>query len=58
VADAAEAVALLQGYEGLPVVFLGGLGTVFANRLAERFPIQPARGTALDGALMLARETG
>ncbi|MBA4352681.1 MAG: hypothetical protein C0427_15725 [Rhodobacter sp.] len=57
VADAAEAVALLQGDEGLPVVFLGGLGTVFANLLAGRFPIQPARGTALDGALMLARET-
>jgi glucosamine kinase len=57
VADAAEAVALLQGNEGLPVVFLGGLGTVFAHRLAGRFPIRPARGTALDGALMLARET-
>jgi glucosamine kinase len=55
--DAAEAVALLQGDEGLPVVFLGGLGTVFADRLAGRFAIRPALGTALDGALTLARET-
>jgi len=39
------------------VVFLGGLGTVFADRLAGRFAIRPALGTALDGALMLARET-
>ena len=57
VADAAEAVALLQGDDGLQVVFLGGLGTVFADRLAGRFAIRPALGTALDGALMLARET-
>lgn len=57
VADAAEAVALLQGREGLPVVFLGGLGTVLADRLAGRFALRPALGTALDGALMLARET-
>jgi len=56
-ADAAEAVALLQGDEGLPVVFLGGLGTVFADRLSGRFAIRPALGTALDGALTLARET-
>ncbi len=56
-ADAEEAVALLQADEGLPVVFLGGLGTVFADRLAGRFAIRPALGTALDGALMLARET-
>lgn len=57
VADAAEAVSLLQGSERLPVVFLGGLGTVFADRLAGRFALRPALGTALDGALMLARET-
>lgn len=56
VADAAEAVSLLQGNEGLPVVFLGGLGTVFARKLGDRFPVKAALGTALDGALMLARE--
>jgi glucosamine kinase len=54
--DVAEAVALLRGGDDLPVVFLGGLGTVFATRMAGQFPVQPARGTALDGALMLARE--
>ena len=54
--DVAEAVALLRDGDNLPVVFLGGLGTVFANRMAARFPVRPARGTALDGALMLARE--
>lgn len=54
--DVVEAVALLRGVDDLPVVFLGGLGTVFANRVAGRFPIQAARGTALDGALLLARE--
>lgn len=55
-ADVAEAVALLRASDDLPVVFLGGLGTVFAKRMAERFVICAARGTALDGALMLARE--
>jgi len=55
-ADVVEAVALLRGSDDLPVVFLGGLGTVFATRLADRFPVQTALGTALDGALMLARE--
>jgi glucosamine kinase len=55
-ADVAEAVALLRGADALSVVFLGGLGTVFAKRMAVRFPVQVARGTALDGALMLARE--
>lgn len=55
-ADVAEAVALLRGADDLPVVFLGGLGTVFAARIAGRFPIRAALGTALDGALMLARE--
>lgn len=54
--DVVEAVALLRGVDDIPVVFLGGLGTVFANRVAGRFPIQAARGTALDGALLLARE--
>ncbi len=57
VADVGAAVTVLQGEDGLPVVFLGGLGTVFADRLAKRFVIQAALGTALDGALLLARET-
>lgn len=55
-ADVVEAVTVLRGAEDLPVVFLGGLGPVFAARMAGRFPLRAAMGTALDGALMLARE--
>jgi glucosamine kinase len=55
-ADVAEAVSLLRAGDDLPVVFLGGLGTVFAKRMAGCLGIRAARGTALDGALMLARE--
>lgn len=57
VADVAAAIDLLRGDEDLPVVFLGGLGPAHAARLAGRFPIRPARGTALEGALILARGT-
>ena len=51
-----RAIARLRGEAELPVVFLGGLGPAFAARLAGRWPIAEARGTALDGALRLARE--
>jgi glucosamine kinase len=42
----------------LPVCFLGGLGGHYAIRLAERYSsaIRPPAGTALDGALALARD--
>ena len=56
VADVAEAVALLQHGGSLPVVFLGGLGPFFADQLQGRWDIRPALGSALDGALLLARE--
>ena len=41
----------------VPVCFLGGLGPVFATRLAGRYGglIREGQGTALDGALALAR---
>lgn len=58
VADVDAAVAALQGDDTLPVVFLGGLGTVFSDRLTKRYVIHAAAGSALDGALLLARETG
>lgn len=60
-ADAAvvEAVTALQpaGQE-LPVTFVGGLGPTFATRLAGRWPQCPPIGSALEGALQLAREAG
>ncbi len=57
-AHIAQGVEALQQGAALPVVFLGGLGPTFAARLAGRWPIVPARGSALDGALALARGQG
>lgn len=54
-ADIAASIALLQPALPLPVTFLGGLGPAFAARLAH-WPQRPAIGTALDGALLLARQ--
>jgi len=51
-------VSRLQGDSNLPVVFLGGLGPVFASRLQGLWTIRQASGTALDGALWLARQAG
>lgn len=58
VAEVAGAVDLLQAGGSLPVVFLGGLGPTFAARLAGRWPTGVSKGSALDGALWLARENG
>jgi glucosamine kinase len=44
----------LQGDAPVPVVFLGGLGEAYAARLAGRWNIRPAKGTGLDGAVLLA----
>jgi len=55
-ADIAEAIAVLQAGRTLPVTFLGGLGPHFATLFVTEFPIRAAVGTALDGALLLARE--
>ena len=54
-ADVAESIAVLQPDPSLPVTFIGGLGPTYAARLADRWPIAAAQGTALDGALLLAR---
>ena len=51
----AAAIDHLRAGADLPVVFLGGLGPRFAERLAGRWPVRAALGTALDGALALAR---
>ena len=51
-----EAVLLhLRRTSDLAVTFIGGLGPTFASRLPN-LPQVEAMGTALDGALMLARE--
>jgi len=57
-ADVARWINHLQQGAALPVVFIGGLGPTYAARLAGRWPIVRALGTALDGALLLAREAG
>ncbi len=48
----------LAGDDALPVVFTGGLGAAFADRLADRCRVQKAQGSPLDGALWLARTSG
>lgn len=53
-----RAIDRLQEGAALPVTFTGGLGPVFAERLGAGMELRPARGTALDGALLLARRMG
>ena len=48
--------AALQGSASVPVTFIGGLGAVYSSRITD-WPQRPAAGSALDGALLLARET-
>ena len=52
--EVARMLDTLQAGTGLPVVFLGGLGPHYARRFQKRWPIIPALGTGLDGALHLA----
>lgn len=54
-AEVAATLDALQTGTGLPVVFLGGLGPHYARRFQTRWPILPALGTGLDGALHLAQ---
>ncbi|WCR10674.1 ATPase [Paracoccus stylophorae] len=46
----------LQDGDTLPVVFVGGLGPHYAARLSGLWPIRPARGSSVDGALAMARQ--
>ena len=55
-AEVASAIDHLQSGDALAVTFLGGLGPAYADRLTNRWPVRAALGTALDGALILARE--
>jgi glucosamine kinase len=54
-ADIAAQIDRLRGLAPLPVTFIGGLGAVAAGWLPH-IPQRPARGTALDGALQIARD--
>lgn len=54
--EVAAFIDLLQQARALPVVFTGGLGPTYRARLSGRWAVQDAVGTALDGALILARE--
>lgn len=56
-ADVARAIDRLMADRPVPVCFLGGLGPVFAARLAARYAglIREPLGTGLDGALLMAR---
>lgn len=46
----------LQAGDNLPVVFVGGLGAHYAARLDGPWPVQPALGNSVDGALAMARQ--
>lgn len=54
----ARAIDRLQEGRALPVVFTGGLGPLYADRLAGRWPVLAAQGNGLDGALRLALAMG
>ena len=56
VSEVAEMIAFLQPDPPLPVVFSGGLGPFYAQLLADRWNVIPACGSALDGAVLMARE--
>lgn len=56
VAEVRASIAALQGAAPLPVTFVGGLGPAYAARITD-WPQRAALGSALDGALQLARET-
>lgn len=52
-----QSVELLQKPEApMPVAFTGGLGPFFATRFADSWPIMEPIGSALDGALWMARQ--
>lgn len=46
----------LQAGDNLPVVFVGGLGPFYARHLDRPWPVHPALGTGVDGALAMARQ--
>lgn len=55
--EVAASIAHLQGPGALPVAWTGGLGPLWAARLGDRWPCVAPIGSALDGALLLARRS-
>lgn len=55
IADVRHILTTLQADGPLPVVFVGGLGPAYAARLTD-WPQRPARGSGVDGALLMARQ--
>ena len=56
VEDVRHILTVLQDGDNMPVVFVGGLGGYYAARLNGPWPVQPARGDGVDGALLMARQ--
>lgn len=56
VEDVRHILTILQDGDNMPVVFVGGLGPHYAARLNGTWPVQPARGDGVDGALLMARQ--
>jgi glucosamine kinase len=56
VADLHRMLMVLQGPGVLPVTFIGGLGPTYAARLGGHWPVRAPLGSALDGAIAMARE--
>ncbi|NEX46450.1 BadF/BadG/BcrA/BcrD ATPase family protein [Pseudotabrizicola algicola] len=56
-ADVATVLSHLVALAPLPVTFIGGLGSSYAAALTQFAQVAP-KGSALDGALLLAREAG
>ena len=52
------AITALQQGDRLPVVLTGGLGPHYAARLADRWPLRPALGDSVSGALAMALQGG
>lgn len=51
-----DILTVLQNGDSLPVVFVGGLGPVYAARLAGLWPVHQPLGNSVDGALRMAMQ--
>lgn len=56
VTELRDLMRILQAGDSLPLVFLGGLGPFYADRLRDLWEIRAPLGSGLDGAVRLALE--